>query len=695
MKRLSKVQLMGLLALSTGIVCLTLRFWLLLNGIDDKGLFIIQHPALRLLTILSVLIITGLLVLTCLSRYETTRLYFFTALPAAIGNWLAAIGLFIFSISNLLETSFPNTAAVILTILGSVSAVGLTYIGFCHIKERQPHILSNSILTVFFIALLLVWYPQWSTLPQLINCSFEVFALIFLLLASFYRSIMDTQQASWQMYLFFQTGAFFFCLPCLAGEKPLLYISMLIWLAANFPRNFKKNSEAGMTLPKAALYCIRMLEESGFEAYTVGGCVRDSLLGITPHDFDLCTSATPEEICIVFSDKKLIRNGEKHGTIGVIIKDEVYEITSFRAEGAYSDNRHPDWVTFVPDLETDLKRRDFTVNAIAYTPLEGYVDPLGGQEDLQNGILRAVGDPETRFKEDSLRILRGVRFAVRYHLTPEPETLQAMISLAPLMANLARERVFEELCKLLPLVTAQDLLDYAPIITQVIPELARCIGFDQRNVHHNYDIYTHTAQVVAAVPPDIILRWAALLHDIGKPDVFTLDESGQGHFYGHADVSAKKADAILQNLRAPTALREQVVFLISQHMTPPKPNKSYLLRRLGKYGKEALVRLLTLQKADFCGKGAGEETNLFTETESLLDSLLKQQPCLTTKDLAINGRNILKLGVVPGPIVGECMSYLLEQVQQGLILNTKEALLIAATNYLRQAANQTPQEDSQ
>ena len=472
----------------------------------------------------------------------------------------------------------------------------------------------------------------------------------------------------------------------------MLYAAMLIWLAANFPYLPKNNNKTEVILPKAALYCIRKLEQSGFDAYVVGGCVRDSLLGIAPHDFDICTSATPEEVCVIFSDKKLVRSGEKHGTIGVVIKDEVYEITSFRAEGSYSDNRHPDWVTFVPDLETDLKRRDFTINAIAYTPFEGYADPLGGREDLQNGILRAVGDPETRFKEDSLRILRGVRFAVRFHLTPEPETLKAMLSLAPLMANLARERVFEELCKLLPLVTAQDLLDYAPILTQVIPELAPCINFDQHSVHHNYDVYTHTAQVVAAVPQDIALRWAALLHDIGKPKAFTLDEAGQGHFPGHADISAKMADAILQNLRAPTVLRKQVIFLISEHMTPPKASKSYLLRQLGQHGKEMLQRLLTLQKADFSGKGVGEKTDVFTQTEALLNTLLKEQPCITTRNLAINGMNILELGVTPGPAVGDCMRYLLEQVQQGLILNTKEALLIAATNYLQQVADQ---EDSQ
>lgn len=437
-----------------------------------------------------------------------------------------------------------------------------------------------------------------------------------------------------------------------------------------------------MILPENAALCIRMLEAAGHEAYAVGGCVRDSLLGLTPHDYDLCTNALPGEICRVFGAYPLIRNGEKHGTVGVVMDGQVYEITTFRTEGDYTDNRHPGWVRFVPDIRQDLARRDFTVNAMAYSPKTGYVDPWGGQQDLRDRVLRAVGDPDLRFTEDSLRILRGVRFAVRYGLTPEPETLEAMTRLAPLMDNLARERVFDELCKLLILVTAQDLLRFAPILAQAIPELAPTIGFDQRTHHHAYDVYTHTAHVVAQTPPNLPLRWAALLHDIGKPRAFSLDESGTGHFKGHAQIGADMADQILLRLKAPTALRQQVVFLVEKHMLPPEPDKKVLRRRLGKHGQEAVCDLLALQRADLRGKGTGlTEDPAFRQVEVLLEEISREDACLTVRDLAVTGNDILALGIPAGPRVGAVLEQLLEQVQDEIIPNEKSALLSQAEKY--------------
>ena len=437
-----------------------------------------------------------------------------------------------------------------------------------------------------------------------------------------------------------------------------------------------------MFLPETVLLCIQRLEQAGFEAYAVGGCVRDSLLGLTPNDYDLCTNAAPEETALLFSDHTLVRSGEKHGTIGVVIEKQVIEITTFRTEGDYQDSRHPGWVRFVRHVEKDLARRDFTINAMAYNPNSGYVDPFGGQQDLQNHVLRAVGNPHIRFSEDALRILRGVRFAVRYKLTPETTTLQAMISLAPLMDNLAKERIFEELCKLLPLVSANDLLTYVPVLTQVIPVLAPCVGFSQHNPHHLYDVYTHTAQVVAATPPNLVLRWAALLHDCGKPACFQIDSTGLGHFYGHATLSAQMAEQLFYQLKAPTALREQVVFLIAHHMTPLEPDKRLLRRKLGKYGKEALLDLLTLQQADFCGKGNELETDRFQEVRALLAEVLSEQACLTIQDLSINGRDLQALGFVAGPQLGACLQWLLAQVQDELLPNEPHALLDAAAAYL-------------
>ena len=434
-----------------------------------------------------------------------------------------------------------------------------------------------------------------------------------------------------------------------------------------------------MFLPEAPLACIRMLEQAGFSAYAVGGCVRDSLLGLTPHDYDLCTDAAPEQIARVFSDYPLVRSGEKHGTIGVVMDHTVYEITTFRTEGGYRDSRHPDWVRFVTNVEDDLARRDFTVNAMAYSPTRGYIDPWGGQKDLQNRVLRAVGDPATRFTEDALRILRGVRFAVRYGLTPTPETEQAMNDLTPLMEKLARERVYDELCKLLPLTTAQDLLRFSPVLTAVIPELAPCVGFDQKNPHHIHDIYTHTAHVTAAVAADPVLRWAALLHDVGKPVCFTLDDMGCGHFLGHAKESARLADAILRRLKAPTALREQVVVLIEQHMTLLPLDKKILRRRLGKLGETTLRQLLALQQADHhATRPDRTDSPEFAVVQTLLEELLQEKACLTVKDLAINGGDLLALGFAPGPALGKCLTALLEQVQDELLPNEKEALLTAA-----------------
>ena len=232
-----------------------------------------------------------------------------------------------------------------------------------------------------------------------------------------------------------------------------------------------------MMLPQAVLYCIQSLEAAGFQGFAVGGCVRDSLLGLCPADYDLCTDAKPEDICNVFAAHQLLHHGQKHGTVSVVLDGQVYEITTFRTEGDYTDARHPGWVTFVPNVEEDLARRDFTINAMAYHPKLGYIDPFGGQADLQNKVLRTVGDPQTRFREDALRILRGARFSARFRLTPEPATMEAMEKLAPLMDHLARERVFEELCKLLISATAEDLRQFVPLLTQVIPELTPSVGF--------------------------------------------------------------------------------------------------------------------------------------------------------------------------------------------------------------------------
>ena len=431
-----------------------------------------------------------------------------------------------------------------------------------------------------------------------------------------------------------------------------------------------------MHLPKNVLFCIEKLEKAGYPTYAVGGCVRDACLGLKPHDYDLCTAATPDTTAAVFSDSPLVRAGEKHGTIGVVLEGEVIEITTFRTEGDYLDSRHPQWVAFVPTVEQDLARRDFTVNAMAYSPTRGFADPFGGRDDLHDHILRAVGDPETRFSEDALRILRGVRFAARFALTPEKNTLAAMNTLAPLMENLARERVYDELSKLLLCACAEDLITFAPILAQVIPELQPAIGFDQRSHHHAYDIFTHTAHVTEGLPADLTLRWAALLHDIGKVSTFTLDGHGQGHFYGHAEKSAEMANAILLRLKAPTALREDAKFLIEKHMTPLTPDKKLLRRRLSQYGENRLRMLLRLQKADFCAKGVTGDTADFAAVEGVLEEIFSEKACLSIKDLAVNGHDLMTLGYT-GPAIGQALQFLLDGVLDDRLPNEKTALINA------------------
>ena len=439
-------------------------------------------------------------------------------------------------------------------------------------------------------------------------------------------------------------------------------------------------------IPETVRLCINTLENAGFAAYLVGGCVRDAYLGLTPHDFDLCTSALPEQTEAVFHHFKLVTAGKKHGTIGVVTDCGVVEITTFRQEGGYTDSRHPTWVKFVPNIEDDLARRDFTVNAMAYSPARGFADPFGGRYDLDHHILRAVGNPAARFEEDALRILRGVRFAASFDLQPEAETKAAMVSLAPTLENIARERVFEELSRFLLHAKAGDLLTFAPILAAAIPELAPTIAFDQRSPHHAWDVFTHIAYVTAAVPPVLPLRWAALLHDVGKPATFTLDENGRGHFKGHAKVSQEMADTILLRLKAPSALRQQVTDLISLHMTKLEPDKKLLRRRLGKLGQERLKQLLQLQEADMGSKGTGNPQDLeqFSVLRALIAEILAEEACLSIKDLAVGGWDLQQIGFTPGPDIGKCLNWLLGQVQDEVLPNERSILLATAKELLEE-----------
>ena len=447
-----------------------------------------------------------------------------------------------------------------------------------------------------------------------------------------------------------------------------------------------------MNLPQNVMELMRRLRAQGYEVWAVGGCVRDALLGIAPHDYDLCTSALPEQIQGVFSSETLVLAGVKHGTVGVVTDGGVVEITTFRTEGDYSDSRHPGWVRFVRDVDADLARRDFTVNAMAYSPFDGFRDPFGGREDLDRKLLRAVGEPEQRFQEDALRILRGARFAARFGLSIEERTWNAMLSTAPLMDQLARERVFGELRELVCLVDARDLCRLAPILAQVIPELEPMIGFDQRSPHHAHDVFTHTAWVVQRVPAEADLRLAALLHDVGKPACFTTDETGRGHFYGHAKTGAIMANDILLTLKAPTALREEVVWLIEHHMAPFQPTRKGIRRLLSRYGKERLMKLNALHRADLLAKDAEDisrELNELDEIRLLIQQVEEEEGRFTLKDLAVNGQDLAAAGIARDPRMGQILHRLLAAVLGDELPNEREKLLEAAKSIWRQMLSES------
>lgn len=440
-----------------------------------------------------------------------------------------------------------------------------------------------------------------------------------------------------------------------------------------------------MNLPKTVLELMQALQAQGFEAWAVGGCVRDSVLGITPHDYDLCSSALPEQMQQVFSDHRLVLAGVKHGTVGVVTEEGVVEITTFRTEGDYSDSRHPGWVRFVPTVQEDLARRDFTINAMAYCPEKGYADPFGGLEDLKQGILRAVGDPVCRFQEDALRILRGVRFAARFHLKIQQETWEAMLSEIAGLDSLARERVFEELEKLLLVADAQLLIKIQPILARVIPELEPTMGFCQYSPHHAFDVFTHIAYVTETVPAEPELRFAALLHDVGKPACFTRDENGRGHFRGHAQVGAEIADEILRRLKAPTAFREEVVWLIDHHMSHYLPEKKSVRRALSRHGKVRMQKLMALQRADLSSKGvveAEDEDLQLRKFCQLLEELSQEEGQLSLKTLAVKGQDLMEIGYAPDPKLGKVLNELLNRVIAEELPNEKQALLAQAKEWL-------------
>ena len=440
-----------------------------------------------------------------------------------------------------------------------------------------------------------------------------------------------------------------------------------------------------MNLPLPVTDLLTRLKQAGYSAYVVGGCVRDSLLGLQPHDWDICTSALPEEMRRVFLGLRTVETGLKHGTLTVVADHVPYEVTTFRVDGDYTDHRHPDSVRFVDDLREDLARRDFTVNAMAWSPETGLADPFGGQEDLAAGLIRCVGEPEKRLEEDALRILRALRFASVYGFEIEPATGAALRRMAPDLKRVAGERVREELLKLLCGQAAGRILrDYPEVLAEIIPEIRPMIGYDQQNHHHSYDLWEHTVIGLENVPPDPVLRLTMLLHDTGKPAVRTTDEKGEGHYKGHGKVSEQIARKTAEALRLDNAFRERLCTLVLHHDTPLRTgsgeintDRSFLLRRLNRFGEEDLRALFLIHRADRTATGYSSpdrEEKRYRERVAALDALLAEQPCFTLKDLAVNGRDLTAAGL-KGKAVGDALQKLLEAVMDGKAPNEKEALL--------------------
>ncbi|MEA4892265.1 MAG: CCA tRNA nucleotidyltransferase [Peptococcaceae bacterium] len=430
-----------------------------------------------------------------------------------------------------------------------------------------------------------------------------------------------------------------------------------------------------------------MTEEKGLPVWLVGGCLRDLLLGLAPKDWDFAVALPPQEAeeRLKGAGLKVYETGLKHGTLTFRFEKENFELTSLRLDGPYPDHRRPEWVKFTQDIRQDLSRRDFTINAMAYRPGDGLTDPYGGREDLAGGILRAVGEAEKRLEEDALRVLRAVRFAGRFGLRIEPSLASAMRGQAGLLSAISRERIAAELNAMLleknPVPALELLADFG-LWPYIIPEMAACVGFQQHSVYHHLDVYGHTLLAVANTPPQLELRLAALLHDMAKPAVFTLDAKGKGHFYDHELAGAKMARKALQGLRYSRAVQDKVELLVRFHMLHLKTLKSVTLKRflraLPKPRQESLEEVLVLQKADLLASRYTKESVAEYEAFAQRSRTVLESGCpLDIADLAIDGRDLVEVGI-PENKRSSFLEEMLELVMAYPAMNNRQQLMAIA-----------------
>ncbi len=431
-------------------------------------------------------------------------------------------------------------------------------------------------------------------------------------------------------------------------------------------------------LPDNVDMIIKALHSAGYEAYVVGGCTRDSIMGLKPDDWDITTSALPRQVKEVFSSYHIIETGIKHGTVTVIADGMPVEITTYRIDGEYTDNRHPNEVRFTRTLREDLSRRDFTINAICFSSEEGITDKFGGISDIQKKCVRCIGEPSERFNEDALRILRALRFASVLEFEIEEKTAEAIHIHRALLKNIAVERISAEFNKLLVGNGVGDILrKYRDVFAVFIPEIEPMFDFDQRNYHHYLDVWEHTVKVVENSDANKSSRLAALFHDIGKPATFALDENGVGHFKGHAKQSEITARKILNRLRCDGATISEVCTLVLHHDDDITPRRPLLKRWLGRYGETGLRRLIDLKRADNLAQSEEWRDRLTTlaECEKIIDEIIAEGECFSLKTLAVNGRDLMALGIPSGERIGKVLNELLSAVLDGKLENEKDALL--------------------
>lgn len=432
-----------------------------------------------------------------------------------------------------------------------------------------------------------------------------------------------------------------------------------------------------MKLPEHVNRIIHRLQKEGYDAYAVGGCVRDTLLGREPKDWDITTSARPEIVKSLFSHT--IDTGIQHGTVTIMLDHVGYEVTTYRIDGEYEDSRHPKEVIFTGNLVEDLKRRDFTINAMAYNDESGLVDAFEGEQDLKKGIIRCVGNPHDRFGEDALRMLRAVRFAAQLGFSIEERTKVAVADLAPTLAKVSAERIQMELVKLLTSANPQEMREvYELGLSRVfLPEFDRMMETPQHNKHHMYTVGEHTIHALEAISENKVLRLAILLHDVAKPLCITTDEEGQDHFKGHPQEGAKMAKEILRRLKFDNDTINHVCLFVRYHDDRPALSATSVRRMMSRIGEENMEGLLAVKRADTLGQSMyqrREKLAYIDEFEKLYQQIIREQQCVKKSDLALNGRDLIHMGMQPGKQLGAVLDGLFELVLEHPEWNTRERL---------------------